>query len=370
MEGKYEVVHSATKVIRRTSKYSQRIRARQRWYATGGIFGIVGGILFPVLTALFTRRTETLRNGNTHFGLLADWMTFAIVPLVGFGLWCLNRWVENSVPTKAPDQPLKPHPNLPDSVNRALVRDASAHRASARRSHFPVTAIVAFTLCCAAPATHAQQTIFNVPTTDVLERGKVYVELDVPFKPNDSDSVDRFSSFVPRIVVGAGGRTEVGLNVTGNIQPGRDQTTLVPTAKFKIYDGGANGFALVVGDNIFVPVRNRAYRLGNYVYLNGSKTIGKTRLTAGGYHFSDNVVAANAQRAGGQFGFEQTINPRLTFAADWITGKHASGYFTPGVIFKPTKSGKLTGYAAYSIGNTGVRNGNHFFLLEVGYNFD
>ncbi len=29
-----------------------------------------------------------------------------------------------------------------------------------------------------------QQTIFNVPTTDVLDKGKVYVELDVPFKPN------------------------------------------------------------------------------------------------------------------------------------------------------------------------------------------
>jgi len=30
----------------------------------------------------------------------------------------------------------------------------------------------------------AQQTIFNVPTTDVLEKGKVYVELDASFKTN------------------------------------------------------------------------------------------------------------------------------------------------------------------------------------------
>lgn len=221
--------------------------------------------------------------------------------------------------------------------------------------------------------TQAQQTIFNVPTTDVLDKGKVYAELDVPFKPNDDDSVGKFSSFVPRIVVGAGGRTEVGLNVTGNIQPGADVTSLVPTIKVKLYDGGDNGYDLVVGDNLTIPIRNRdfvSYDVGNYVYLNGSKQIGKTRLTAGAYHFSSGVVAANAQRAGGQFGIEQTIKPRFTLAADWITGKHASGYFTPGFYFKPDKAGKITGYVAYSIGNTNVSNGNHFFLLEVGYNFN
>lgn len=50
--------------------------------------------------------------------------------------------------------------------------------------------------------TQAQQTIFNVPSTDVLDRDKVYAELDVSFKPTDSAAVDAFSSFVPRLVVG------------------------------------------------------------------------------------------------------------------------------------------------------------------------
>jgi hypothetical protein len=54
----------------------------------------------------------------------------------------------------------------------------------------------------------AQQTIFNVPTTDVLDKGKVYLELDASLKPTDGAVVPKFSSFVPRIVVGAGGRVE------------------------------------------------------------------------------------------------------------------------------------------------------------------
>src|SRR5215813_6708612 len=133
----------------------------------------------------------------------------------------------------------------------------------------------------------AQQTVFNVPTTDVLDKGKVYFELDVSAKPNDSPALNKFSSFVPRVVVGAGHRIEVGLNVTGNIQPGADSTTLVPTFKWKIYDGGDNGWAMVVGEHLFVPVHNKGYDIGNHNYLMVQKTFStKTRIGFGGGVFT------------------------------------------------------------------------------------
>ncbi|MGB9180597.1 MAG: hypothetical protein WCB68_15290 [Pyrinomonadaceae bacterium] len=211
----------------------------------------------------------------------------------------------------------------------------------------------------------AQQTLFNVPTTDVLDRGKVYAELDVPFKIVEP----KFSSFVPRVVIGAGHRIEAGLNINGNIQPGPDATTLVPAIKWKPYDGGDNGWAFVVGDNLFIPVRHRSYNLGNYLYAEFSKSFRtKTRLTFGGYHFSENVVAPNAQRAGGQFGFEQAVTKTFSIQADWYTGQHANGYFTPGIVYKLNP--KLTGYFGYSLGNAGITRGNHFFYAEVGFNFN
>ena len=111
-----------------------------------------------------------------------------------------------------------------------------------------------------------------MPTTDVLDKGKVYFELDVSVKPNDSDALNKFSAFVPRVVMGAGGRVEAGLNITGNVQPGPDSTTLSPTLKWKAYQGKDNGVTIVVGDNIFIPVRNRAYDAGNYAYAEVSKT--------------------------------------------------------------------------------------------------
>lgn len=215
----------------------------------------------------------------------------------------------------------------------------------------------------------AQQTIFNVPSTDVLDKGKVYVEFDATFKPNDQEAVRRFSSFVPRVVVGTGGNVEVGLNITGNIQPGADTTTLSPTVKWRPYFNEEKGWSVVVGDNVFIPVRNKSYDIGNYAYAQVSKSFKSgTRVTAGGYHYSKDVVAPNAQRAGGQFGFEQTVNKYLNINADWITGKHAAGYFTPGVAFKPHP--KVTGYVGYSIGNFNVRQGNHFFYAAVGVNLN
>ena len=76
----------------------------------------------------------------------------------------------------------------------------------------------------------------------------------------------------------------------------------------------------------FSPVRKRDYNAGNYSYAEFAKAFRSgTRIGFGGYHFTKDVVAP-AQRAGGQFTFEQPINKRLTVAAEWYTGNHAAGY--------------------------------------------
>ena len=224
-----------------------------------------------------------------------------------------------------------------------------------------------FTFLAFAASANAQQTVFNVPTADVLDKGKVYVEIDASFKTNNNEALRKFSSFVPRVVVGAGVNVEVGLNLTGNIQPGADTTTLVPTVKWRFYQNEKKDLALFAGNNFYIPVRNRSYNFGTYTYAAVAKTINKTRLTAGAFVFSKNVVAPNAARGGGQFAVEQTINSKLTLAADWFTGRHANGYFTPGVIYKPHP--QVTTYWSYSIGNADAAKGNHFFLFELGYNF-
>jgi hypothetical protein len=231
------------------------------------------------------------------------------------------------------------------------------------------TVVWLLVLCGGVLVGHAQQTVFNVPTTDVLDKGKVYFELDISAKPNDSDALNKFSSFVPRLVVGTGGNVEVGLNVIGNVQPGPDSTTLVPALKWRVYNGGDNGWAIVVGSHAFIPVHNKAYDVGTHTYTMVQKTFSsKTRIGFGSGFFTKDVVAPNAVRGVGQFTIEQPITDKFGVGSDWYTGKHANGYWTSGGYYKLTK--KLTGYAAYSVGNTNASKGNHFFYFEVGYNFN
>src|ERR1044072_8852213 len=101
-----------------------------------------------------------------------------------------------------------------------------------------MTTVILITFCGFHIEAQAQQTLFNVPSSDALPKGKVYGELDISWKPNNGagNIVPRFSSFVPRIVFGTGGDFEIGLNLAGNIQPGADTTTLVPIIKWRIYN--------------------------------------------------------------------------------------------------------------------------------------
>jgi hypothetical protein len=216
---------------------------------------------------------------------------------------------------------------------------------------------------CAGRAARAQQTVFDVPSPDVLDKGKVYFELDGTARP-----VNPMYTFTPRIVIGAGHDIEAGMNFDGLSEPATGQNILSPTIKWRLWKDEEAGWEFYVGDDLFFPVRKRTYDAGNYFYACFSKKWKRgTRVSAGGYDFTKHVVAA-ANRAGGQFTLEQPVGRRLTLAAEWYTGNNAVGYVNSGAIIKLT--GKLTLYAAYQVGNAGVSQGNHQFLWEFGYDFN
>jgi hypothetical protein len=246
-------------------------------------------------------------------------------------------------------------PHLPDEVSSIAL--------------FPLHQFKLFSFCLpvlaifAATAAYGQQTVFDIPSADVLDKGKVYGRTDGTARP-----VDPLYTFTPRVVVGVGHGIEAGVNFNGLSAPTIGQTDISPTVKWRLWSSTTSGWSLYVGDDLFFPVRNRTYNAGNYSYASFAKLWKHgTRVTFGGYDFTRNVVAA-ANRAGGQFTFEQQTTHRLTLAAEWYTGNQAAGYVNPGAIFKATS--KLTLYADYQIGNARVTSGNHQFLWEIGYNFN
>jgi len=215
----------------------------------------------------------------------------------------------------------------------------------------------------AAKSACGQETVFDVPSADILDKGKVYGELDGTARP-----VDPIYTFTPRVVVGIGHKIEIGANFNGLATLVTGELNLSPTIKWRLWKVGTTGWAFYVGDDLFFPVRQRTFNAGNYSYAFFAKEWKHgTRVGIGGFDFTKNVVAI-ANRAGGQFTLEQRVSSRVTLAAEWYTGNHTAGYVNPGVIVKVTS--RLTGYAAYQIGNADLTKGNHQFLWELGYNFN
>lgn len=228
-----------------------------------------------------------------------------------------------------------------------------------RRKRYPRRLAATLLFVMAAAPALAQQTIFNVPSADVLDEGKTYLELDVLGRPQDPD----FALFTARGVYGFGSKIEAGVNFGGFLVPGRSVPTATPNIKWQPWHENKLAFTTGVIGLFYL----RGSRDGNPAVLGYAEASYQlptnTRLTAGGYWASSGYAAPDPQ-AGALLGFEQKVNDHLNIIADWISGDNGLGYFTPGVS---VPLGAWTIYAGYSIKN-GDSNGNAM-LIEAGWTF-
>ena len=209
-----------------------------------------------------------------------------------------------------------------------------------------------------ASSAQGQQTIFNVPSADVLDKGKVYLEEDNLWRPQDP----HFAVFTMRGVYGAGANLEAGVNIGGFVTPGRSVPTALVAVKWQPVKVG--GFAVTAGAHglFFLRGSTDGDPAGHF-YAHASYALPtNTRITAGGWVATAGYAAPEDTR-GGLFALEQKVNDHLNVNADWFTGKNGLGYFTPGIA---SAWGSWTVYAGYSFKN-GNSKGNGM-LLELGFN--
>ena len=107
------------------------------------------------------------------------------------------------------------------------------------------------------------------------------------------------ATFTPRVVVGIGHSIEMGVNLNGLNAPELGELDVSPTVKWRLWKAKSSGWAFLVGDDVFLPIYQRSYNVGNYAYAFFSKEWKHgTRIGFGGYDFTKNVVSAG-NRAGG-----------------------------------------------------------------------
>jgi hypothetical protein len=211
----------------------------------------------------------------------------------------------------------------------------------------------------------AQSTIFNIPSTDVVAKKKTYFEFDF-ISHLEGHKDGGFQTYVPRVVYGLGKGVEVGLNIgaTDSIAP----TTVYaqPNIKWQFYANEDKGVATTVGAIAFTPLKDRKTNDSfGLFYGNLSKKFKGDygpRFTVGGYGLGG-YDFAGLDKGGAIVGYEQPLAKKVSFVADWFSGKNGFGYVTPGFSFTLPKNGLFN--IGYSIGNTGRKNNGLFVYYGV-----
>jgi len=232
---------------------------------------------------------------------------------------------------------------------------------------------VALLLLATAQTAMAQSTIFNIPTTDTVDKGKGYFEFDFLPQMPGTDST-RIYTYNPRIVVGVAKNVEAGLNFptfhTSGLPSGSNSNFgyIQPNIKWKYYANDDAGVAVAAGIVWQTPLNQRSGQDSfGYIYTEVSKKVKSgmhgPRLHAGPYGvLGANVndptkpISFSGPRAGAILGYEQPVQGRLSFVADWFSGKNNFGYFTPGVSISTPGNGLIN--VGYSLGNNSYENSN------------
>jgi hypothetical protein len=245
-------------------------------------------------------------------------------------------------------------------------------------------AFIALLCVLVAQSARAQSTIFNVPTTDTVEKGKGYFEFDFLPQAPGPDTRASIIIYNPRLVVGLPYDTEVGVNVpvfhNGDFDPS-SLAYVQPDLKWKYYKNDDTGVAASVGVVANVPLNSRDSQLAwAYVYGNIRKKVKSgnygPRFTAGPYGVfakQDDPLKVGflGTRGGVLLGYEQPLSGKISLVADWFSGKNSIGYFTPGISITLPHSALFN--AGYSIGNDSWEHSNatrnRYVFLYYGVTF-
>jgi hypothetical protein len=229
---------------------------------------------------------------------------------------------------------------------------------------FALTCLLILGACL---TTSAQSTIFNIPSTDVMGEKRFYVEADF-IAHFDKWNKGGFQSYGYRTVYGVRRRLEVGVNFFYTRNGSTSPKELQPNLKYKVFDKEKYGLAVATGVQFFVPLnRSAGSRAFGMFYSNASKTVkrtGGTRLTGGFY----NIFGANrgfGTRNGALVGLEQPVIGKLTFTADWYSGKNRFGYSTAGLSYSFAK--RQFFQVGYNFGNSG--RGNNALSAFYGFTY-
>lgn len=212
-----------------------------------------------------------------------------------------------------------------------------------------------------APKSFAQQTIFNVPSADVTEKNKNFLQHESQFRTKDPD---QFLNTTNYFAHGIGFNTELDATLfnlsspaSQNVSLGLGFKTSLPLQNEATKDYQPK---IIIGSEI--PFSLQGQGVGHWIYSAASITIpqSNSRFTAGVSSGTKQIFGKNVTCFIG--GFEQKITKNLTFINDWYSGNHAMGIFATG--FSYPLPYELIFFGGYQIPNS-KKVGRNSFVIEI-----
>jgi len=216
--------------------------------------------------------------------------------------------------------------------------------------------LILICLCFIQHPIFAMQTIFNVPSADVTEKGHVFVQQEAQFRAWGEDAFFNGTSYS---AVGIGHNTEidatlfnVGAPASHNISLGVGFKSAMPIAGLK-EKFPEREFKFTVGTDVLIGLEGNGVGNWTYAHLSGRVPKLNTRLTAGLSYGTKQVFGIDSLAF--IAGVEQPVTKKLTIIADWYSGsEHFAGFLIPGFSYALPKN--VTIYVGYQIPNS-PRNG-------------
>jgi hypothetical protein len=223
---------------------------------------------------------------------------------------------------------------------------------------------IALGVAIAAPA-WGQQAIVNMPSADITPKGSHFLMHETQWRPWNPASYWYGTNFY---AYGVGKNTELAVTtyalsnrMPANAAIGVGFKSSIPLARASHPDAEQN---LTVGSMAVQSITGRGFGHFTYAHHNFRLPRVRTRLTAGGWAATANLVGKNT--GGVLAGIEHPVNKRVILLAEWFQGRNDLGFFIPGVLFHPTPRQFIV--VAYKIPNY-LDNGRHGLVLEYGFTF-
>lgn len=195
--------------------------------------------------------------------------------------------------------------------------------------------LLAIILTLIPTAAFAQQTIINVPSSDVLPYGEIILKQSNKFRPFGEG---KYVSLTPQLILGTGKDTEISVEAGTNIE---DTTSVKLNLTAKKVFRIKRAARFTIGGTLS-PSLTEGQKPDSMIYAHGSYLCKKTRttFTAGGFVGGRQEMPS---LTGVMLGVDQTIIPnKLRVAVDWVSRDESWGVFGAGLKIRPEPTTSIT----------------------------